>query len=178
MPLLAQVIPPLPDWPVAHPAIVHVPIALLLVAPIFLIATLVFRPHARGLAVASSILLAIAAIGAFLATASGEASEDVVRIPAPAVDVLERHQEIGEMTRTCAVVLAGFFLAVVVCDGLRREKLPKWFFCAGVGISLAGSLAVLLMVANTAHLGGRLVHEFGARARIVTPPPEPPDDRD
>ena len=43
-----QVLPPVPNWSELHPLVIHFPIALLLVAPLFVIAGVILAPPKGG----------------------------------------------------------------------------------------------------------------------------------
>jgi len=51
--------PPIPNWDALHPLIVHFPIVLLLVAPLFIVAALVASPARGRLFMISALILMI-----------------------------------------------------------------------------------------------------------------------
>jgi uncharacterized membrane protein len=157
---------PIPTWEAAHPLLVHFPIALLMVVPIFLVIGLVARDRGRPYFVASLVLMAMGTIGTFLAVASGEAGEDAAeRVPA-AEATLERHEELGELTRNVFAVLTVIYGAVLFGPLLLKKSPPRGLATVGTYAFLVAYAAGLALLANTGHLGGQLVHEHGVRAAV------------
>jgi len=167
-PLLA-----LPDWNGLHPAMIHFPIALLLVAPLFvLLGTFLPREKARVFLMGALILMLLGTLAMFVARSTGQASaKQVERTPAVAA-LIEQHEELAETTSIVFALLTAIFAAVVY--GLRLVQQTRATVLATllplVFLLLYGAGAVLLV--DTAHRGGRLVHEFGVRAFM--PPPGSP----
>lgn len=162
--------PPFPSWDGMHPLIVHFPIALLLVAPLFVVLGLIIPKQWNGLAVAALILMVLGTLGAFAAVSTGEAAGELVERNEAISATLEHHEDLAETTRTVFAVLTLIFAAIVVTPlvlsttvkPMLRTGLCVAFLC------LYAFGAVLLV--NTAHEGGRLVHEHGVQALIATGP--------
>lgn len=163
-----ETLPPIPNWTELHPLVIHFPIALLLVAPIFIIIGIIVNPlKGRPFFIAALVLMLLGTAGAFLAIATGEAAGEIAeRTPAVSV-VLERHEDLAEMTRIVFSVLTLLFAAILLLPRLLMREAPVatarvlplaflMFYTAG---------AVILV--NTAHNGGRLVHELGVHAGIT-----------
>ena len=108
----------------------------------------------------------------FLAASTGEAAGKLAE-RTPQIDaVLERHEELADATRAVFSGLTVIFAAIMfapmafqkLSGRLISTALPLVFLLFyGVGV---------LLLTNTAHNGGRLVHEFGVRA-MVAPSPVP-----
>ena len=64
-------IPPIPPWNGCHVLVVHFPIALLLVAPLFILLGLVVPRLNRAFYLAGLLLMALGACGAILAVEAG-----------------------------------------------------------------------------------------------------------
>jgi len=163
--------PPIPSWDALHPLVIHFPIALLLVVP-FLIVTGALRPPERGqtiLYVALALMIA-GTLGTFLAVATGEAAGRIAE-RTPQIDVvLEHHEQLAEATRIAFSVLTVLFAAILLIPVILKKTSNRL-------VSTALSLAFLvlygggiLLLTNTAHNGGRLVHEFGVRAAVKHSP--------
>ncbi|PYX90577.1 MAG: hypothetical protein DMG68_01380 [Acidobacteria bacterium] len=158
-------LPPIPSWQALHPLVVHFPIALLLIAPLFVLAGVLLRgERGRWLLISALALMIAGTTGTFLARATGEAAGKVVGSSPQLHAVLESHEELAETTSLVFSVLTVTFAAIVLAprflrdtqNGVVSSLLPLaflLFYSAG---------AVLLM--NTAHDGGRLVHEMGVHA--------------
>ena len=163
--------PPIPSWDALHPLIIHFPIALLLVVP-FLIVVGALRPAERGrtiLYVALGLMIA-GTLGTFLAVASGEAAGRLAE-RTPQIDaVLEHHEQLAEATRIAFSVLTVVFAAILLIPVVMNKtsnRLVSTVLPLAFLVLYAGGI---LLITNTAHNGGRLVHEFGVRA-AVTPSP-------
>ncbi|MEZ6235512.1 MAG: DUF2231 domain-containing protein [Phycisphaerales bacterium] len=158
--------PPLPPINGLHPIVVHFPIAILLIAPVFLVlAGASKRPGA--MAASALIMLVLGAAFTFLAAMTGEAAEDQAEGIAAARAVLERHEELGGIARFVFGGLALLYAGIVAFALWSKDRLkrPLWIAThAGFLLLHAGTC---LLLANVAHDGGRLVHEFGVRAPIA-----------
>lgn len=160
--------PPLPQWGGVHALIVHFPIALLLVAPLFVAVGAALRPQrAHPFHVAAFVLMVLGTAAAFVALVSGEAAAKLADRTPQVSALLERHENLAEATRMTFAVLTLLFAGILVAARVIRHGesrlgttvLPLVFLVAyGFG-------AILL--ANTAHHGGRLVHEFGVHSIVA-----------
>jgi uncharacterized membrane protein len=167
-------LPPIPSWDGLHPLIIHFPIALLLIAPIFvLVGTLLIPARGRTFLITALLMMVLGTAATFAAVSTGKAAGQVAERSPQVNAVLEQHEELAETTRVVFSVLTVLFVAIVFAPQLLQKPpsrltttaLPLLF------LVLYGAGAVLLT--NTAHNGGRLVHELGVKA-VVAPSPEPP----
>jgi uncharacterized membrane protein len=167
---MMNLLPPMPSWDAAHPIVIHLPLGLAMVAPVFLaMAALAPERWRRGLGLSCMVLVAAMAIGSVVAVWSGETAEEPIDgiLSAPATEVLERHEELGAWTRNAmigfAVVYAGVLWGSAWC---MRKGRGKWRLAlhGASGLFLLGVMALMF---NAAHLGGRLVHEFGVHAPMA-----------
>lgn len=166
-------LPPIPSWDGLHPLIIHFPIALLLVAPLLVLVGALLKPEkGRPVLYVALALMIAGTLSIFLAAATGEAAGKLAE-RTPQIDaVLERHEELADATRAVFSGLTAIFAAIIfgpmalqkLSGRLVSTVLPLVFLLFyGVGV---------LLLTNTAHNGGRLVHEFGVRA-MVAPSPVP-----
>lgn len=161
-------LPPLPSWDGLHPLIVHFPIALLLVAPILVVLGLVFPKYWNGFALAAFTLMALGTIGAFVAVSTGEAGAGLVERTEAISQVLEQHEDLAETTRTVFAILTVIFGAIVITPMILKSTL-KPAMRVGLNVAFLALYAVgAVLLANTAHEGGRLVHEYGVQAMVAT----------
>lgn len=157
----------IPQWNGLHPAMIHFPVALLLVAPVFvLLGTFMQRDKARTFLLGALILMTLGTAATFLARWTGEAAaQRVQRTPAIAA-LIDQHEELAEATSAVFSALTAIFAALVY--SLHRLERSRATVLATllplVFLVLYGAGAALLV--NTAHRGGRLVHEFGVRALL------------
>lgn len=162
--------PPIPSWDALHPMIIHFPIALLLISPLFIFLGALLRPgQGRPYQVAAMALLLMGTAGTFVAVESGEAAAELTERSPGAEQVLHTHEALAERTRAMFTVLSIIFLALLVVPPWLKQSenrltatiLPLAFLVFyGAGV---------LLLLNTAHNGGRLVHEFGAHDMLFTP---------
>ncbi len=173
--------PPLPSWDSLHPLIIHFPIALLLVAPVLVLISLVAGNHARGLAIGAVVLMLLGSAGAVVAVSTGEAAAELAETTEQSAPVLHEHSEHGEFVRNYFLVMTGVYVLMVAIPWfLQRRKgiVPrKMIVVVGTLVFLAAYGYGMLKVVDTGHLGGRLVHEYGIRA-IMPPSGDAPSTDD
>jgi len=158
--------PPWPGFDGLHPLVVHFPIALFIVAPIFLIAAMVLWRQRIAMLGAAALLMVLAAVSLFVTVASGEAAGEMAERNPAINGVLERHEELAETSRNVFSALtlmlaAAFAVAVILKDRVKRTA---WMI--GLTLYVLVYAGALLLLVNTAHLGGRLVHELGVRSTM------------
>lgn len=163
-------LPPIPGWDGAHPLIIHFPIALLLVAPVFVLLGALRGNAGRAFSAAALVLIAAGAAGTFIAVATGVAGAELVTRTPQIAATLERHEHLAETTRLLFSALTVIFSATVLLPRFLRKPLEGGARLAVHLIFLALYSAGAMYLANTAHQGGRLVHEFGVQAMIATGP--------
>jgi uncharacterized membrane protein len=153
--------------------IVHFPIALLLIAPLFMVLGMLLPRRMPGLALAAWLLLLLGTVAAWFAVASGHAAFDATIVPEAAQSVAERHASMGETTRNIFSTLCAAYGVVLLVPVLfKRVKAGPWRV-VGTLVVLAAFVPSAIYLSNTAHLGGRLVHEFGVQAILSDQPAEP-----
>jgi uncharacterized membrane protein len=159
-------LPPIPSWDGLHPVIVHFPIALLLVAPILILLGTLLPRRSRPMLVAALILMAIGTTAAWIAVSTGEAAGELAERMTTAEAVVENHEELAETTSAIFTALTAVFAVIVLAPAaFKKELAPKILIPLNLAFLLFyGAGAVVLI--NTAHEGGRLVHEFGVRAAV------------
>lgn len=143
-----------------HPAMVHFPIALTLVALLFEL--LGFFPKTRAVASAVPVLVLLSALGATAAVISGNWSEEEAVVPAQARQILEQHEELGEK------VMVGLWLLTALRFALwRLERFSSW-----VRVVMLVLLALAAgAVGWNGKLGGELVfrHGVGTQLSLASP---------
>ena len=137
-----------------HPALVHFPIALILLGALLAVWAAVFqRGHLPWL---TAVLLVTGAVGAATAVyTGGKQAEMVGDISDRADALLDEHEEWGEQTRNIAVAAA--FLALASASLTRFPKTARGLAVATVIVAAAAAYAV----AKTGHIGGQLVYKHG-----------------
>lgn len=138
-----------------HPLVVHFPIVLVFLLPIFVAAALwaVRRGITPRRAWAVPVVAAAALwVSAFVATRTGEAQEDrVERVVSE--DALHGHEEAAERF----LVLSGV-LFLVTLTGFARGSVGQ----AGRLVTIVGAIGLVGAGAQVGHSGGSLVYRHGA----------------
>ena len=160
-------IPPLPSWDSLHPMIIHFPIVLLLLSPLFILASAVMAPRRSKPYMVSGLLILLLGTGTlFIATSTGHAAADLAERGGSFDAVLEMHEELGSETRILFAGLSAILLGMCFAPKvLRREEDRIFTTLLPMAFLALYSVGVLFLV-NTAHAGGRLVHEFGVHAMV------------
>jgi formate hydrogenlyase subunit 3/multisubunit Na+/H+ antiporter MnhD subunit len=147
-----------------HPAVVHLPIALTLLVPVFAIGAIV--AIRRGATVLRAWSIAAAMLGAlsfsaWVALETGEDQEDKVEAVVPEV-AFESHEEAAEAFFTLSLAVLG-----IAAVGLARGRVGS----AARYTTAASTIALLVVGYNVGHSGGDLVYEHGAASAYVTSTP-------
>ena len=163
--------PPTPPFEGMHVLIVHFPIALLLGAPGFVFLAMVSPVRGRWCSFAALALLILGTAGAFAAVATGEAARDVVEEGKDEMfAVLKQHEQLAEIVRIVFVIVTALYALFTLLPSVVRTWITPSYLVPVQMVFLLVLLASSLLVANTAHLGGRLAHEYGVRAVMAASP--------
>jgi uncharacterized membrane protein len=159
--------PAIPSWDALHPLIIHFPIALLLIAPTFIVVGALLTPaKGRSYLIAAMVLLVVGTASIFVAVETGEAAGKLAERSPGMEQALETHESLAERTQAVFSVLSVIFLSLLAVPWLlRRADTRLTTTILPLAFLVLYSAGVLLLV-NTAHHGGRLVHEFGVRAMV------------
>lgn len=160
--------PPQPPWEGMHPLVVHFPVALLLFAAVFVLLAAIVPKRGWWFSVSALLLLIGGTVGATVSVSTGEAARDVVEDGEDAMwDVLQEHEdmtkEATQVFTVLTIVYAFVVLLPLVASPLRSLKFA---FPANL-VFLVALMGGNLMLANAAHLGGRLVHQYGVVSAIA-----------
>lgn len=162
-------LPPVPDWNRLHPLIIHFPIALLLVAPLFVIVGVILTPpKGRALLTSALILTVIGTVSLFVSLETGDAAGKLVGRPAQVEQVLAAHERLAETTCLLFSVITAVFAHLILLPRILKRELNR-----ALNASLLAAFLILygtgvLFLVNTAHQGGRLVHEFGVETQMTS----------
>lgn len=160
--------PPIPSWDAVHPLIIHFPIALLLVGPVLIVLGLFLPKQSRGLFIGALVVMALGTIGTYFAVATGQAAGELAERTPGVAGVLERHEELAEIARAVFTALTVVFAAILFVPTIFKKRLGRKSVAV---VSLAFLLFYAggaILLANVAHQGGRLVHEYGVHAMITS----------
>lgn len=162
-------LPSLPPWEGAHVLVVHFPIALLLIAPVFVLLAMIFPVWARWASWAALLLLILGTVGAFLAVTTGQAASAAVQGSEEMLDTLALHESLGQWTRNVFIVLAAVYAPFVLLPIVFREFVTRQYLMPVNFVFLMVLGVASMLVANTAELGYKLVHQFGVKAVLSEP---------
>lgn len=158
-------LPPMPGWNGLHPLLIHFPIALLMVAPVFILLGAFLSPQkGRPFLITAFLLMLLGTASVFVATSTGEAAKKAATMTPQIKAVLHDHEELSESTETSFALLTVAFGAFLFVPGfIHRELSRKLSNALLVAFFLAYGAGAVLM-ANAAHQGGILVHQLGVHA--------------
>ena len=158
-----------------HPMIVHFPIVLAILLPIFALAALaIIRRGRDGRVWIVPFALAVLLAGsAFVAVRTGETEEERVERVVPE-NVLHEHEEAAERFLVVAGLIAG-----IAALGLVRGTVGS----AARLVVTVGSFVIVLLGVRVGQAGGELVYEHNAAAAYSqtaagVKPPSADADRD
>jgi len=160
-------LPPIPSWDGLHPLIIHFPIALLLVAPLLVLIGVFLPNKGRSFLIAAFILMLLGTVASFIAVSTGASAGELAERVANVESVLENHEELAETTRTVFSALTVIFGVMLFAPMIFKKDLSsKIVIPLNLAFLIFYGAGVVLLI-NTAHEGGRLVHEFGVRAMMT-----------
>lgn len=140
-----------------HPALTHFPIALLLVGFLFDVLSAILKKD--SLRVSGWWCLLVGGVSLLAATASGIYAENTAGHNDASHIIMDRHKQL-------AYISTALFGILVVWRGLRKNRLFQSMSQLAMYYTI-GVLAVGTMVYG-AHLGGRLVYEYGVGVAAVS----------
>jgi uncharacterized membrane protein len=159
--------PPWPTWDSLHPLIIHFPIALLLLCPLFiLISAIPAPPKGKPYMVAALTILILGTCSLFVAVSTGHAASDLAERGGAVDAVLEMHEGLASETQIVFAVLSVILMAMLFVPRVLHREEDRIFSTVLPVAFLALYSVGILFVVNTAHAGGRLVHEFGIHAIV------------
>lgn len=160
-------LPPIPSWQAIHPLIVHFPIVLLLIAPLFIVLGVVLKPtRSFPFLLVALILMALGTVSTFVAASSGEAAGELAEKVPQAKAALEQHEELAEITEIAFSALTLIFASILFIPRLLKREPTRAISTVLPLVFLMFYATGAISLANTAHQGGRLVHELGVRGHM------------
>src|SRR5271157_965543 len=156
-----------PGWNGLHAIIVHVPIILLLVAPLIVIVGIGLSGSTRQFFLGSALILMVLGTGmTFVAITTGKAAMKVVG-STPAIKVeLEEHRALAETTTELFAVLTLGFAALLFIPRLVEHELESRMNTALLAIYLIFYATGAIFLVHTALQGGHLVRELAAKTAV------------
>jgi uncharacterized membrane protein len=164
-------LPAWPGWDALHPFVVHFPIALLMFAPVFVVLEMLAHSRPNGFGTSALVLLVAGTAAIVLAIETGEAAGELAD-HTPAINaVMSKHVDLAERARSVFVVLTLAYGLLLLAPRWVKALTRPAVRLVSHAVFLALLLAGCLLIVNTSHAGGRLVHELGVHAML---PPEAP----
>lgn len=159
--------PPIPTWDAMHPLIVHFPIVLLLLSPIFIAISAALPPaKSRPYMLVALLILLLGTGSVFVAAETGEAAAELADRGGGMNAVLAAHERFASDTEIAFSALSFILLCLFTWPRLlRRPETRMTSTVVPLAFLAVYSVGILFLV-NTAHAGGRLVHEFGVHAML------------
>lgn len=156
-------LPQLPTWETAHPLVVHLPIGVLAVVPLFAVWAMVAGGNRRTVGWVVMLLMLIGTTGTVIAAKSGTHAMEVAEA-GMAGNFMDQHADMGELARNWFLWVAAGYAAITILSTIIKDKLKRKYWIGAHAVWLGAFGAAFLVLANAGHMGGRLVHEFGVRA--------------
>jgi uncharacterized membrane protein len=140
---------------------VHLPIALAVLGLPLAIVAVAMGPERNTLRWVTVVAYAIMAGTGWLAHATGEKAKAVIdyaKVPEGVGQVIEQHEQMGDLIWIFAAVTGVLFLISVIK--------VRWLRITMTVLGLLASIVTLAWVGYAAHLGGKLVYQYS----LGTPP--------
>jgi uncharacterized membrane protein len=158
---------PMPAWDALHPLIIHFPIVLLLVSPLFIVISATLPPpRGRPYMMTAIVLLLLGTASLFIATSTGKSAARYVERGGAMDALLETHRNFATETIMVFSELSILLLAIFLLPRMLGRRESRLFSTVLPLTFLAFYFGGIAFLLNTTHTGGRLAHEFGAHASI------------
>ncbi len=158
---------PIPTWDALHPLIIHFPIVLLLVSPLFIVISATLPPpRGKPYMMTAILLLLLGTASLFIATSTGKAAARSVERGRAMDAVLETHRNFATETIIVFSELSILLLAIFLLPRILRRRESRLFSTVLPLTFLSFYFGGIVFLLNTAHTGGRLAHQFGVHALI------------
>lgn len=168
-------LPPIPTWDGLHPLIIHFPIGLLLVAPVLILIGAIIPPkHGRTMLYAALVLMVLGTVSVFIALETGEAAAELADRTPEINAVIQHHEQLAETTRLTFSILTAVFAVLLFVPKLLKREMSRGMHVLLPLAFLVFYMGGAVLLANTAHQGGLLVHRYGVQAIVAPDTTAPP----
>ena len=154
-------LPVIPGWDGIHPLLIHFPLTLFFLAPVFILFASFTKAATRRTFLISALTVML--LGLTLTYAAFEAGQAAAASKTRSEElrtVVDRHRELASLARsslTMGTSLYGLTLLICRWFHLRMHELTS---ALPLGSFVFYALGLFWLI-NTAYHGERLVHEFG-----------------
>lgn len=144
----------IPDWlPNIHPLIIHFPIAILIIAVLIDLLSLITGEQFQWLQKSAVLLHFIGVLSLAAAFISGHLAVETVNITASSYDVFEIHEEFALITLIYfSIMMLARFIVLYKHKIVKKQMLLIFFIAGIIGLSF---------LYKTAEKGGKLVFFYG-----------------
>ena len=150
----------IPGWDGIHPLLIHFPLTLFFLAPVFVFFANVTKAATRRTFLICALTVMLLGItSTYAAFEVGQTAAGSVTRTGEVRTVMERHQELASLARsslTAATLLFDLTFLICRCFHLRVHELTGVLPLGSVVFYALG----LFWLINTAYHGERLAHEF------------------
>lgn len=159
--------PPIPTWDSLHPLIIHFPIVLLLLSPLFILVSAVLSPpRGQPYMIAALGIMLLGTASLYVSASTGVAAAELADRTDEINGILAAHENLAAETKILFTGLSVILLGMLAIPRLlRRQETRLSSTFMPLAFLALYSVGILFLV-NTAHAGGRLVHEFGVHTVI------------
>lgn len=156
------------DWGSVHPVVVHFPIVLLTLSPLFILLGMIFTKNTRVFYISALIILLLGTAGIFLSTSSGDSAAEPLQIASDTVETLSDHIELAEHARIIFCLLSFVFAGITIFFPVLIRRFSRTVYLTTVSIFLGFYIYALLVLFNAAHYGAKLVHHHKITSDLFT----------
>lgn len=154
-------------WESLHPVVVHFPIALLLLSPLFtLLSALLPAAKGRPYPIAALIILLLGTASLPIAAATGAATARGRKDIGDGALVLAIHRQSAAEAAIVFIALSIVLLGIVLVPTdleVERSRVITTIFPISILVLYCVGIVLIL---STADAGFRIVHEFGVRSHV------------
>ena len=162
-----QLIPSMWRQELIHPLLVHLPIAIVPVASLFLICFLLLskKYEVNFLRPAFSWLLFLSCLGVAMAMKSGDLAEHVVNKVICDPTVTKKHEELAEIVTILVLLSGALEITRLILIKLKNKFISSYEFKINLAICLLMFLASLTLT-QVGHLGASLTYQQAAAVYV------------
>jgi len=161
-------LPMVPGWEGWHPILIHFPIVLFLLAPVFLLLAGFTKTEKRSTFLVSALLVMVLGItSVYAAFEAGQAGAVLLDQTGQVMTVVEHHRKLADLARTSLAIATLLFGLTLLMRTALELNLRELSAVLPVGFIAFYGLGLFWLI-HAAYNGERLVHEFGV-GRVVSP---------